>query len=105
MTERAALLAAMNGRKIAVLGDLIADCYVEAYPERLSREAPVLILKYEGHRFKWRGRHLRTSEEKWGRPVATRRSIAMKQVTGKDVSDFTNRLPTGPTCCATQRPP
>ncbi|MEE8106436.1 MAG: PfkB family carbohydrate kinase [Planctomycetota bacterium] len=52
MSERAALLAAMKGRKIAVLGDLIADCYVETHPERLSREAPVLILKYERHRFK-----------------------------------------------------
>ena len=43
MTERAALLAAMKGRRIAVLGDLIADCYVETHPERLSREAPVLF--------------------------------------------------------------
>jgi len=52
LSDWAALLAAMKGRRIAVLGDLIADCYVETHPERLSREAPVLILKYERHRFK-----------------------------------------------------
>lgn len=34
-------------QKIMVLGDLIADKFIIADPERLSREAPVLILKHQ----------------------------------------------------------
>ena len=34
-------------KKIMVLGDLIADRFIIADPERLSREAPVLILKHQ----------------------------------------------------------
>lgn len=34
-------------KKIMVLGDLIADKFIIADPERLSREAPVLILKHK----------------------------------------------------------
>lgn len=34
-------------KKIMVLGDLIADKFIIADPERLSREAPVLILKHQ----------------------------------------------------------
>ncbi len=36
-----------KGIKIGVVGDLIADVYVFASPERVSREAPVLIVKFE----------------------------------------------------------
>ncbi len=33
--------------KITVVGDIILDEYIIAYPERISREAPVLILEYK----------------------------------------------------------
>jgi rfaE bifunctional protein kinase chain/domain len=46
-----ALLKRFGGLDMAVLGDLAADCYVETRPERLSREAPVLVLKYERRRY------------------------------------------------------
>ena len=46
-----ALLKRFDGLDMAVLGDLAADCYVETRPERLSREAPVLVLKYERRRY------------------------------------------------------
>ena len=36
-----------SSRKILVLGDLIADEFIEGSPERLSREAPVLILRQQ----------------------------------------------------------
>jgi rfaE bifunctional protein kinase chain/domain len=35
-----------EGRRVLVLGDLVADEYVYGKPERVSREAPVLILRY-----------------------------------------------------------
>lgn len=38
--------------RVAVVGDLIADHYVQTYPTRLSREAPVIVLRH-------RGEHLR----------------------------------------------
>jgi rfaE bifunctional protein kinase chain/domain len=34
-----------------VIGDMIADLYVMTEPSRLSREAPVLVARYEGERF------------------------------------------------------
>lgn len=34
------------GRRVLVVGDLVADEYVYGRPERVSREAPVLILRY-----------------------------------------------------------
>ena len=37
--------------RVAVLGDLIADRYVYATPSRLSREAPVMVLKHRSERF------------------------------------------------------
>jgi rfaE bifunctional protein kinase chain/domain len=37
--------------KVGVLGDLVADSYVYGIPERLSREAPVMILRYENEEF------------------------------------------------------
>jgi D-glycero-beta-D-manno-heptose-7-phosphate kinase len=42
-----ALLRAAKGRRIVVLGDLIADEYVSGRIARVSREAPVLILEYD----------------------------------------------------------
>lgn len=35
-----------EGRRVLVVGDLVADEYVFGQPERVSREAPVLILRY-----------------------------------------------------------
>lgn len=42
-----ALIGAARGRKIVVLGDLIADQFVMGRIARVSREAPVLILEYD----------------------------------------------------------
>jgi rfaE bifunctional protein kinase chain/domain len=42
-----ALLTAARGRRVAVLGDLIADEFVSGRIARVSREAPVLILEYD----------------------------------------------------------
>ncbi len=41
------LVAACHGRRIVVLGDLLADEYVYGRVARVSREAPVLILEYD----------------------------------------------------------
>jgi len=37
--------------RVAVVGDLIADHYLYASPQRLSREAPVMVLSHEGEEF------------------------------------------------------
>ena len=42
-----AVLRAARGRRVVVLGDLIADEYVSGRIARVSREAPVLILEYD----------------------------------------------------------
>lgn len=41
-------LQAMVGRKILILGDMVADIYVDGRISRISREAPVLVLKQAG---------------------------------------------------------
>src|SRR3712207_9182114 len=47
-TERlSALVRAFEGRRVVVLGDLIADQFVYGEISRVSREAPVLILRHE----------------------------------------------------------
>ncbi len=38
------------GRRILVLGDLVADQYILGYTARVSREAPVLILRYDSEK-------------------------------------------------------
>ena len=40
------LIARLGGRRIVVVGDLIADEYLYGKPARISREAPVLILRF-----------------------------------------------------------
>ena len=40
----------MEGQPILMLVDLVADRFVEGAPKRISREAPVLILRYQGER-------------------------------------------------------
>lgn len=41
------LLDGFSGARIAVLGDLVADEFVYGETDRISREAPVLIVRYE----------------------------------------------------------
>ena len=36
-----------KGKKICVIGDIIADVYIYGMPYKLSREAPVVVVKYE----------------------------------------------------------
>ncbi len=45
-----ALIDGMAGRPVAVVADLVADRFITGSPKRISREAPVLILAYEGER-------------------------------------------------------
>jgi rfaE bifunctional protein kinase chain/domain len=40
------LVEAFQGKTVLVLGDLIADEYVHGKPARISREAPVLVLRF-----------------------------------------------------------
>jgi rfaE bifunctional protein kinase chain/domain len=42
-----ALVSALKGRTVAVIGDVIADEFVYGRVARVSREAPVLILEYD----------------------------------------------------------
>lgn len=42
-----ALVDALSGRKVAVVGDAVADEFVYGRVARISREAPVLILEYD----------------------------------------------------------
>ena len=45
------LVDAMAGQPILMLADLVADRFISGSPKRISREAPVLILSYEGETF------------------------------------------------------
>ena len=45
------LVPSFRGRKVGVIGDLVADSYVYGVPARLSREAPVIILRHEREEF------------------------------------------------------
>ncbi len=40
----------MAGRRVAMVVDLVADRFITGTPKRISREAPVLILRHEGER-------------------------------------------------------
>lgn len=42
------LTEAMHGQPVLLVADLVADRYISGSPKRISREAPVLILRYEG---------------------------------------------------------
>jgi rfaE bifunctional protein kinase chain/domain len=44
----AALVARFRGRRVLVLADLVADEFLTGRVQRVSREAPVLILEYDG---------------------------------------------------------
>lgn len=43
-----ALLDRFGDARVAVVGDMLADVYVYGRPYRLSREAPVIVVKHEG---------------------------------------------------------
>src|SRR3954468_5198602 len=43
-----ALVDGMAGQPVVLLVDLVADRFVTGIPKRISREAPVLILSYQG---------------------------------------------------------
>lgn len=42
------ILAAFPAVRTTIVGDLIADVYITARTERISREAPVLVLRHQG---------------------------------------------------------
>lgn len=44
------LVDAMAGQPVAMLVDLVADVFITGTPKRISREAPVLILSYQGEK-------------------------------------------------------
>lgn len=44
------LLENMQSKKVMVLGDMVADIYLEGKIARISREAPVLVLEYAGEK-------------------------------------------------------
>ena len=45
-------LSRLGKTRIVVVGDLIADEYLYGKPSRISREAPVLILRFTGRQVK-----------------------------------------------------
>lgn len=46
-----AMLDALDTREIAVIGDLILDCYLQGDVERVSREAPVPVVRRRSERY------------------------------------------------------
>jgi rfaE bifunctional protein kinase chain/domain len=44
------LIDGFRDRRICVVGDIIADIYIYGKPHKLSREAPVVVIKYEHER-------------------------------------------------------
>ncbi len=44
-----------KGKRVLVYGDLILDHYIYGYAERISREAPIPILRFEGERYELGG--------------------------------------------------
>ncbi len=47
-TDLIPIVDRFKGKKVCVIGDIIADVYILGKPYRLSREAPVVVVKYEG---------------------------------------------------------
>ena len=46
-TRLSELVGRFSGVPIGVVGDMVADLYIYGVPERVSREAPVLVLRHE----------------------------------------------------------
>ena len=55
MTTLAEIIRSFQDLPIAVLGDLIADVYISGTTSRISREAPVLIVREEGREIRLGG--------------------------------------------------
>jgi rfaE bifunctional protein kinase chain/domain len=49
-TRLRSLIAAFKGKRVLVIGDMVADEYLIGRPTRISREAPVLILELDEER-------------------------------------------------------
>lgn len=47
-THLISLVEQLKGRKLMVIGDVVADVYLEGKISRISREAPVLVLEHTG---------------------------------------------------------
>ena len=41
------IISSMKDTRIGVIGDVVADVYILGYPDRLSREAPVMVVRFE----------------------------------------------------------
>ncbi len=52
MKDLATIVGNLAGRTVAVLGDLVADEYIYGQTDRISREAPVLIVRHEADEVK-----------------------------------------------------
>ncbi len=52
LAELATVLPALPETEVVVVGDLVADEYIYGEPERISREAPVLIVRYQSSELK-----------------------------------------------------
>ena len=50
MQELISIANKMHGKKVLVIGDIVADVYVDGRISRISREAPVLILEKAGEK-------------------------------------------------------
>ena len=44
------IIAAMRGKRMCVIGDMVLDKYLDGRISRISREAPVLVLNYAGEK-------------------------------------------------------
>lgn len=47
----AQVVRGFSGKRVMVVGDLVLDHYLLTHPQRISREAPVLILEHQGDRY------------------------------------------------------
>ncbi|MDY6863157.1 MAG: PfkB family carbohydrate kinase [Thermodesulfobacteriota bacterium] len=50
MNKMERLISNFNKAKIGVIGDIVADFYVYGKPFKLSREAPVLVIRHDGEK-------------------------------------------------------
>jgi len=50
MNRHEEILSSFQGITVGVVGDIVADLYIMGCPQRLSREAPVMIVRYEEER-------------------------------------------------------
>ncbi|MEE9200005.1 MAG: bifunctional ADP-heptose synthase [Candidatus Brocadiales bacterium] len=48
LAEYIEIIDKLPGASVAVIGDIVADVYMYGRPFKLSREAPVVVVKYEG---------------------------------------------------------